>query len=403
VVPEVTFCLRALERCLRWAQAAGMKEPLKTLLSPLNFAAYVAWAAIGWELVFTRWTPPPVLAAPAPVALLVAMQVAFLLLFMVVSSVPVADAGKRAMVLLQYGLAFALMMLARNSTLPILLILCAIQVVHLWRPRGALLVIAASNVAIYFVYRDIWEHRAPVIGTVMNLSFQAFAALTAWFAFRAEQARDELAAANADLLATRSLLAETARDSERLRLSRELHDVAGHKLTALKLNLAALVRDPRFSADEQVRLCARLADELLADIRGVVMQMRRDEGLDLAAALEALATPFERPRMHLQIEPQARVASVAQAEAVLRAVQEGLTNAVRHSQANNLWVVLRREAGTLRLDIRDDGRGSSGAELRAGNGLRGMRERLEGVGGGLDVSRTDTGGVHLQAWLPVAA
>jgi signal transduction histidine kinase len=82
-------------------------------------------------------------------------------------------------------------------------------------------------------------------------------------------------------------------------------------------------------------------------------------------------------------------------------VQEGLTNAVRHSQAQNLWVVLRRDDDALRLDIRDDGRGSG--DVHAGNGLSGMRERLESVGGGLDVRRTDTGGVHLQAWLPMAA
>jgi signal transduction histidine kinase len=105
--------------------------------------------------------------------------------------------------------------------------------------------------------------------------------------------------------------------------------------------------------------------------------------------------------MHLDIADDARVGSIAQAEAVLRAVQEGLTNAVRHSLAQNLWVVLRRDGDALRLDIRDDGRGSG--EVRAGNGLSGMRERLEAVGGGLDVRRTDTGGVHLQAWLPRAA
>ncbi len=92
---------------------------------------------------------------------------------------------------------------------------------------------------------------------------------------------------------------------------------------------------------------------------------------------------------------------MAQAEAVLRAVQEGLTNAVKHSQAHTLWVVLRRDGDALRLDIRDDGRGSGA--VRAGNGLNGMRERLEAIGGGLDVQRTATGGVHLQAWLPVAA
>ena len=381
-----------------------MSERLKALLSPLNFAAYLALAAIAWELLLLRWAPPPWLASPPGTPALAAMLAAFVALFLLTTSAPDGQrTQQRGLLLGQVALAFGLMMVARNSSLPILLILCVIQIVQLWPPRASVALIVALNVAMYAIYRELWELKSPLISTVMHGSFQGFAALTAWFAFRAEQARDELAAANADLLATRSLLAETARDSERLRLSRELHDVAGHKLTALKLNLAALARDPRFSADDQVRLCARLADELLADIRGVVMQMRRDEGLDLAAAMEALATPFERPRMHLQIEPQARVASVAQAEAVLRAVQEGLTNAVRHSQANNLWVVLRRDGTALRLDIRDDGRGSGGAELRAGNGLRGMRERLEGVGGGLDVSRTDTGGVHLQAWLPVAA
>jgi signal transduction histidine kinase len=379
-----------------------MNERLKALLSPLNFAAYLALAAIAWELLFLRWTPPPWLESPPGTPVLALMLGLFVALFLAVTSAPEnARPLQRLLLLGQLALAFGLMGVARHSSLPILLILCVIQIVQLWSPRASVALIVAMNLGMYAIYRELWQLQSPLISTVMHGSFQGFAALTAWFAFRAEQARDELAAANGDLLATRSLLAETARDSERLRLSRELHDVAGHKLTALKLNLAALVRDPRFAGDEQVRLCARLADELLADIRGVVMQMRRDEGLDLASALQALATPFERPRMHLQIEPQARVGSVAQAEAVLRAVQEGLTNAVRHSQAHNLWVVLRRDGGALRLDIRDDGRGSG--ELCAGNGLRGMRERLEGVGGGLDVSRTDTGGVHLQAWLPVTA
>ena len=250
----------------------------------------------------------------------------------------------------------------------------------------------------YLLYRHAWEVGAPMVSTVLNASFQAFAALTAWFAIDAERARDALATTNAELLATRSLLAESARDGERLRLSRELHDVAGHKLTALKLNLAALARDPRLSGDDQAALCARLADELRADIRGVVAQMRSGDGLDLGEAIAVLGRPFPRPRMHVEIAGDARVGSLAKAEAVLRAVQEGLTNAVRHSQAQNLWVVLRRDAGGLRLDIRDDGRGAG--DVRAGHGLSGMRERLEAVGGGLDIHRTDTGGVHLEAWLP---
>jgi signal transduction histidine kinase len=402
VVPEVTFSRRCLEHPAAAAQAGAMNPALKQLVSPINFAGYLAWAAIGWELVYTSWSPPAWLGGQAlPVAVLAGLHLAFLALFMATTCRPWARLPERLMLLGQLAITFGLMLLARNSTLPILLILCVVQLVQLWPPRVSVAMILAINVAMYLVYREVWGIGSPLVSTLMHMSFQAFAALTAWFAFSAGQARDELAAANADLLATRSLLAESARDSERLRLSRELHDVAGHKLTALKLNLAALARDPRFADEAGVQLCRRLADELLADIRGVVQQMRQGDGLDLEAALTALGKPFPRPQLQLEVAADARVTSVAQAEAVLRAVQEGLTNAVKHSQAQNLWVVLRRDDGALRLDIRDDGRGSG--DVCAGNGLCGMRERLEALGGGLSVGRTGTGGVHLQAWLPVAA
>jgi len=212
---------------------------------------------------------------------------------------------------------------------------------------------------------------------------------------------ERLRAANADLLATRGLLAESARDAERLRVARELHDIAGHKLTALKLNLAVLVRDERLADLPQPRLCERLADELLVDLRRLVERMREDDGLDLRTALNALAAPFPRPRAHIEIAGDARVTTLAQAETVLRAVQEALTNSARHSQAQNLWIVLRREADRLLLDIRDDGRGSG--EPVPGNGLAGMRERFDEAGGGLRIERLDTGAVHLLAWLPAAA
>lgn len=402
VVPEVTFCVRGLECAPVAAQAGVMSERLKILLSPLNFAGYLAWAAIGWELLFSRWASPAWLMAPVPVALLACMHLAFLVLFMAVSSGPDGQQPlKRLMLVLQLLLALALMALARNSSLPILLILCVVQVVHLWTPRTALALIVAINLAMYAIYREIWQLNSPMVTTLMHMSFQGFAALTAWFAFNAERSRDELAAVNADLLATRSLLAESARDSERLRLSRELHDVAGHKLTALKLNLSALGRDPRLKDHPQVALCAQLADELLQDLRGVVKQMRLHDGLDLRAAIEKLAAPFPRPRIALEIAEDARVASLEQAEAVLRAVQEGLTNAAKHSQAMNLWIVLRRESGQIHLEIRDDGR--SRQDISEGHGLLGMRERFAAIGGGLAIGRSQTGGVCLSAWLPVLA
>ncbi|MFT3807922.1 sensor histidine kinase [Arenimonas sp.] len=269
-----------------------------------------------------------------------------------------------------------------------------------WR---LLLILTAVNGALLLLLMRYWGHdlRDASMFLLGFASFQAFATLVMGMTVRAERDRDELARVNVDLLATRSLLAESVRDSERLRLSRELHDIAGHKLTALKLNLSALARDPRWRDEQAVALCAQLADELLADIRSVVQQLRLHDGIALREVLQALAAPFPKPRVHLELADEARVADLGQAEAVLRTVQEALTNTARHSNADNLWIVLRRVDGALTLDIRDDGRGAG--ELVFGNGLAGMRERWQNLGGLLRVQRGEHGGVQLLATLPARA
>ena len=377
-----------------------MSERFKALLSPLNLAGLIVLGAIFWELL----DDPEILVYSgfrAPGLLLVALLAAFTALFLLQAAAGPSSGRARWLVLVQAALALALMVLASERSLSILWILVAAQAVRHWSPATAMLAALALNALLYGVYAALWQLSAPLVTTLGNGSFQLFAGITAWYAIAAVRNRDQLAAVNSDLLATRSLLAETARDAERLRLSRELHDVAGHKLTALKLNLAAVVRDPRWAGETQLALCARLADELLADIRGVVQQMRRDEGIDLSQAVRNLAAPFPRPQVQVEIAANARANTIEQAEAVLRTVQEAITNAARHSHAQHLWVVLRRDGDTLQLDIRDDGR--SYGPLIAGNGLAGMRERLEALDGGLRIERSDTGGVRLQAWLPVSA
>jgi signal transduction histidine kinase len=195
------------------------------------------------------------------------------------------------------------------------------------------------------------------------------------------QANTGLAAINAELLGTRSLLDASVRDSERLRISRELHDVAGHKLTALKLNLKALQRHPDFSDSHELRIVADLSDELLQDIRAVVQQLRLHDAPPLRDALQALATPFPQMCLSLTLDDASAHLSIAEAEAVLRCVQEALTNAIKHADARNLEVALRQQDGQWRLDIHDDG--NKAPDIREGNGLNGMRERIESLGGTL--------------------
>src|SRR5690606_15275316 len=113
-------------------------------------------------------------------------------------------------------------------------------------------------------------------------------------------------------------------------------------------------------------LAENLSAELLEDIRSVVRAMREDAGLNLETALRALAAPLPRPRLHLHIADDVHLTDPALAEALLRLVQEALTNAMRHADAQVLHVTLRRDGEQLHLRIEDDGR--LRGNLREGNG-----------------------------------
>lgn len=367
----------------------------------MNLAAYVAWLAIGSELWSTAPRGTGVLVGAALGPTVIALHLGFLALFgfrQLLGSRPLLVP---LLVAAQIPVVLVMLSLARYSSVAILLIIVMAQLAQLLSPRHLVLVFVLVNAAMYLILRNVWQASAPLLSLLINASFQLFAIIASWYAFTAQRSRDELAAANADLLATRSLLDESVRDSERLRLARELHDVAGHKLTALKLNLRALQRQVAWRDNAQLALCAQLADELLGDIRGVVQQMRLHDGVDLREMILRLAAPFPKPRLRLEMEAGLRVPSLEQAEAVLRTVQEALTNAARHGGAENLWLSVHRVDAQLRLELRDDGR-TGGGELRFGNGLTGMRERLEAIGGGVSARRADGGGVQLSAWLPVA-
>lgn len=303
-----------------------------------------------------------------------------------------------ALLVLQGVLALALVALAPLvGTAQILLVIWIAGVAGSASPRVAFAVALVANAVAHAMLVRA-GHPAAWLSTLLYAGFQAFAALCVHYAASAERARDALARVNADLLATRALLADSARDAERLRVARELHDVAGHKLTALSLNLHALAADPALAARPELAVAQRMSGELLADIRNVVHALRDGHGLDLATALHALAAPLPRPRLELDIDERVRIDDPALAETVLRLVQEALTNSARHAGATRVQVALRRGRDGLVVEIEDDGRVRG--PLHEGNGLAGMRERVEERGGRLHVARSMRGALRIEAALP---
>ena len=374
-----------------------MRHLLDEFLKPLAMASYVALAAV-WMGVVGWFGLPGEGFEVAAIVLLGSFSIAWL--WALASDHEKPGWRSDSSLVLLAGSALGLISLGRSGVSPILLILLATMLAA--RFPGARVIIPLAVVNLIFAALMHWRWQAEWSWVLVSVAaygaFQAFAALLLHYARQAESMADDLRAVNAHLLATRYLLDEAARDQERLRLSRELHDIAGHKLTALKLNLRQLRRHPNLEQVAELDQASQLADELLGDIRGVVRQLRAGDGFDLARAFKQLARPFPLPRLELEIESSFKLERADQAEAILRLVQEALTNAARHGQARRLWVSLRERDGGLELALEDDG--AAAWPIKFGNGLTGMRERIESLGGSVSIGPSRRGGLAITAMLP---
>jgi signal transduction histidine kinase len=210
-------------------------------------------------------------------------------------------------------------------------------------PRVALVWMTVQTLAIaQFGFAYVNSVIAVAIAGAFG-GFQVFAFVMASLASSERVAREQLTRAHGELLATRALLAESSRNEERLRISRDLHDTLGHHLTALSLQLDVASR--------------------LTDGKGA-------EHVRHAHAITRL---------------------------LLSCVQEVITNATRHAAADNLWLALTVADDGMRLCARDDGRGATA--IVPGHGLTGMRERFEALGGRVEF-RSGGRGFEVEGYLP---
>jgi signal transduction histidine kinase len=256
--------------------------------------------------------------------------------------------------------------------------------------------VRASVGAPIVVDGEIWG--AVMVGSTQHLAagaehrLAAFAELVAQALANAE-AREELAA-------SRKRLVEAAQ-VERRRLERNLHDGAQQRLVGLALTLRLaerqLDRDPETARGMLVRASTELAEaleELRELARGLHPAVLSDHGLK--AALSALAARAPLP-VDVSVDLDERPSEPVE-EAAYFVVAEALTNVARYASARGATVSVRREADTVLVEVADDGAG--GADPHAGTGLRGLTDRVEALGGRLEVESPLGHGTTIRAYLP---
>ncbi len=223
---------------------------------------------------------------------------------------------------------------------------------------------------------------------------------------------DEALKLSADLQRSRERLVE-AREEERRRLRRDLHDGLGPQLSSQALTIDAvrklMRRDPDAAEELLLDLKAE-AQDAVADIRRLVYGLRPPalDDLGLLGALRESAAQYGAKGLNVVVDGPERLPplSAAVEVAAYRIAQEALTNVARHAGADTCTVSLALdEASVLCLEVRDDGRGipdpQAHSSVRAGVGLTSMRERATELGGSLVVEPLPQGGTRVRARLPL--
>jgi signal transduction histidine kinase len=244
---------------------------------------------------------------------------------------------------------------------------------------------------------DVADPRLAIGIAWTGMAIAAGAALTArrtTLAARQEQADER----------TRRLAEE-----ERLRIAREVHDVVAHSLAMINVQagVGAHVADRRPDEAKQALLAIKEASQsALTDLRATLAVLRSGEGKAPAPSLRRLAEltePTSAAGLPVDVDGEPGQLPAPVDSAAYRIVQESLTNAVRHATgASRVSVRFARPTGSLEVVVRDNGAGSSGGnKAGTGNGLRGMRERAEALGGTLTAATHPEGGFEVRVLLPV--
>ncbi|MCD0174672.1 hypothetical protein IHN32_01725 [Deinococcus sp. 14RED07] len=227
---------------------------------------------------------------------------------------------------------------------------------------------------------------------------QSLTALLIYVVQNERRARQALGALNVQYRFTHALLQQATRDAERTRIARELHDALGHHLAVLGLELELAANLPPEQVAPSIARARILSRRLMADVRCSVTAMQA-ELAQWDTLLHEATQNIPGLQVHLELPPGLPSPPPAQAAALLRFVQEIVTNTVKHAQARQLWVKVEVGSDGWQISAHDDGHVAW--PPLPGNGLRGLQERYAELGGQFAYAPGPRGGLQLSVHLPI--
>lgn len=235
-----------------------------------------------------------------------------------------------------------------------------------------------------------------------SLAWQGFAWSMGYLVMKARHAHLAQLQLNAELRILHASLETQARTTERMELLRNLHDGVGHHLSALGLYLQLAQRSEGEARGAALDMAQGLTRKALLEVRELVLK-EREGAFDLAAALHEMTRALPTQLIRLEWDPDLAPLSGLKGHELFRCIQEALSNALRHAQADQILLQGRRAGATLEICIQDDGVGGAIPLGGRGSGLVSMRERIVRLGGTMAVSCPPPRGWRVELTLPLEA
>ena len=280
---------------------------------------------------------------------------------------------------LQYVAILAIFFQVPFSYTAILVTIWSAQMPYYMSIKTAIFLSPLWSAPTWLVYAYYWERDFVHLTGILYWTFNLFALVMVNAMLREQKAREAAHELNRELMATQALLSEASKQAERVRIARNIHDLLGHHLTALTINLQVAARVSQDQARDKIEECHSLAKLLLSDVREAVSEIREKSNLQLEEALRALVANVPHMQVQLDYDASLKISNVTVADTLLRCVQESLTNSLKHSNADQFTISLQSRNNAVELNMRDNGQQKN--DVTPGNGLKGIKERITELGG----------------------
>lgn len=353
-------------------------------------------AAVGtWAVVFgivLTWLPNAAPAIKSLSWLIIALFLIYIACFLAIIRGQPSIQGTHhlfVLVVVQVLCAFALMLILPLNFLPILTIIWVSVLPHIMSLKRALFIMVAVICLWFSLYHWRWEDSNVLYMGLLYFTFHFFAIFMSYETVKAEKATLEAQRLNKELQATQHLLSEASRQNERTRIARDLHDLLGHHLTALIINLQVANHLSEGEAKEKVAQCHSLAKLLLSDVREAVSTLRENQSLDFSKVLALMIEQVPRLKIHCHLESGFSLEQLDLAKALLSCIQEAITNSLKHSGASDFWINLKTVNNEIHLELYDNGQLNK--QFTPGNGIIGMKERVNELSGQFETSQHHNG------------